>query len=122
MDEGFIQGLSSIAYQDLLKQNISDKLLKIWFKNKKYIIVNCNLKMSQLIKRIKKRNRRLGRIDRFTDTRELLQILKIQNNNLNFIRRKIPNHVKVFDMNMEYSKQDVIDLIYVIINNIRRTY
>lgn len=119
VDQGFIQGLISLAHQDLLPQiSYFDEVLK---KSKidsfNLVCVNCNVNESVSNERIISRPMNGCRVETMGEL-ERINTLKVQNDNLLFLRKRVvdlcPNIVCV-DINTE---DDLNDNVCNIIKNI----
>lgn len=117
LDEGIIQGLSSIAYQDMISgRKAVDAVLQVLLKDINMYIVNCNLKYKELVLRINKRNRNTGRIDKYKEGVQLINVLRTQNRNLHLLRQSIPVGISSMDVDMleesSYNAQRILDAVY----------
>lgn len=112
LDEGIVQGLSSIAYTDIItKKAFAKSVTRFMFKDQDYFIVNCNLDYNELLRRINIRKRNVGRIDQYFDRNEMLSVLKSQYKNLTRLRGILPNNVEIIDLNMDCETKDNVEVI-----------
>lgn len=112
LDEGIVQGLSSIAYTDIItKKAFAKSVTQFMFKDQDYFIVNCNLDYNELLRRINIRKRNVGRIDQYFDRNEMLSVLKSQYKNLTRLRGILPNNVEIIDLNMDCETKDNVEVI-----------
>lgn len=102
LDEGILQGLSSIAYMDCIRRKkTAEQVVNTLLADKKFYIVNCNLNYEALLFRIEKRNRNAGRMDRHREKGEMKPVLKSQYRNLQRLRSLLPQSVQRFDLDMK---------------------
>lgn len=90
IDQGIVQALISIAYNDHITSSKGVENLFRYLKKKKitFLCVNCNTDSLLSFERIKKRNQKGGRLD-VLDGQELVQILDLQKENFEMIRECI---------------------------------
>lgn len=113
LDEGILQGLSSIAYQDIIrKKRAAGQIINLLYKDKDYYVVNCNLDYEELLFRINKRKRNAGRIDQFKEAEELESILKSQYKNLSRLRTLLPKEIQVINLDMKKESVECAKDIY----------
>ncbi|MBD5136085.1 MAG: hypothetical protein HDT39_09030 [Lachnospiraceae bacterium] len=114
LDEGILQGLSSIAYQDIIcKREVTKQIINLLYKDKEYYVVNCNLDYEELLFRINKRKRNAGRIDQYKEAGELESILKSQYKNLSRLRSLLPKEIEIINLDMKKESMECAKDIYM---------
>lgn len=123
LDEGMLQGLSSIAYLDKIqKKEAAFQVFDSLFKNKRYCVVNCNLEYEELLRRINKRKRNIGRIDKHMGNEAMKQVLKSQYGNLKKLRKILPEYVADIDLDMKQESEKNAEMMLVIYQKLLEGY
>lgn len=110
VDQGFIQGLISLAHQDLLPQisYLDEVLKKSKIDSFNLVCVNCNVKESVSNERISHRPMNGCRVETMGEI-ERMNTLKVQKDNLTYLRKRVgdlcPN-ILCFDINTENDLND----------------
>lgn len=119
VDQGFIQGLISLAHQDSLPQisYLDDVLKKSKIDSNNLVCVNCNVNESVSNERITCRPMNGCRVETMGEI-ERINILKVQKDNLVFLRKRVvdvcPNVVCI-DINSECNvKDNVVKIVEII--------
>lgn len=123
LDEGILQGLSSIAYLDnIQKKEATIQALDALFKNKKFCVVNCNLEYEELLRRIDKRKRNVGRIDKHVGAETMKRVLKSQYGNLKKLRKVLPEYVVDIDLDMKQENEKNAEMMLAVCQKLLEGY
>lgn len=122
VDQGFVQGVISIAHQDALPQteHLEDILKMTNLNSNAVVCVNCNVDEVVSNKRITSRPKNGCRVETMGND-ERMNTLTIQKENLAYLRERLfkicPNIIYV-DANTEYDVLDNVDKIVRVITGI----